>query len=59
MSFLDLPHIGFVIASYGVALIVVALLIGSIMVDYRSLRRSLAVHQVKGADSAETEDNLR
>jgi len=48
MSFLNLPHIGFVIAAYAAALAVVALLIGTILWDHRSLRRALAAHEAKG-----------
>jgi heme exporter protein CcmD len=58
MSILDLPHIGFVIASYVVALLVVALLIGAVMRDYSVLRRALAA-QAKGADPTAADDNLR
>ena len=49
MSFLDLPHIGYVIAAYGAAVIVVAALIGSILIDHASLRRALAAYGAKGA----------
>ena len=44
MSFLDLPHIGYVIAAYGAAVIVVAALIGSFLIDHASLRRALAAY---------------
>jgi heme exporter protein CcmD len=59
MSLFDLPHIGFVIASYGAALVVVVLLIGWVMRDYGTLRRALAAQQAKGADPAAADDNLR
>ena len=44
MSFLDLPHIGYVLAAYAVAAIVVGRLIGWLAVEYRALRRALAAH---------------
>jgi heme exporter protein CcmD len=59
MSFLDLPHIGFVVASYAVALVVAALLIGMVWRDYRSLRRALAAREAKGASLAEAEPEPR
>ena len=52
MSFLDLPHIGFVIASYAVAFVVVALLIGMVWRDHRSLRHALAAREAKDASLA-------
>jgi heme exporter protein CcmD len=52
MSLFDLPHIGFVIAAYAVAAIVVAFLIGLIVIDHRSLRRALATYESR-ADKAD------
>ena len=31
------PHIGFVIAAYGVAFVVIVAMIGSVVIDYRRL----------------------
>jgi heme exporter protein CcmD len=53
MSFFDLPHVGFVIAAYAVAAIVVGFLIGSIVIEHRSLRRALAVHQPRTPDAGD------
>ncbi|SEE75305.1 heme exporter protein CcmD [Rhizobiales bacterium GAS191] len=53
MSPFDLPHIGFLVAAYAVAVIVVALLIGSIVVDHRSLRRALAAYATKAVGEAD------
>ena len=36
------PHIGFVIAAYSVAAVVLATMIGSIVLDYRRLNADLA-----------------
>jgi heme exporter protein D len=35
-------HIGFIVAAYAAAVIVVAALIAWVMIDYRALRRTLA-----------------
>ncbi len=35
------PHIGFVVAAYGVAFVVLAAMIGSVLFDYRRLSASL------------------
>jgi heme exporter protein CcmD len=59
MSIFDLPHIGFVIASYATALVVVALLIGMVLRDYAVLRRALSAQQPKGADPTTADDHLR
>jgi heme exporter protein CcmD len=59
VSFLGLPHIGFVIAAYAAGLVVVALLIGLVVHDYSSLRRALAAHEAKGVSPSATEDALR
>jgi heme exporter protein CcmD len=48
MSFLDLPHIGFVIAAYAIALVVVSLLILWVLRDQQLLRRALAAYEAKG-----------
>ena len=56
MSVLDLPHIGFVIAAYAAALIIVTLLIGAILFDHRSLRRALAAYGTRGTGLPGSED---
>jgi heme exporter protein CcmD len=58
MSVVDLPHIGFVIAAYAVAAIVVVLLIGSIIFDHKSLRRALALYETKAAGEADPDRAL-
>lgn len=50
--FLDLPHIGFVIAAYAIATAVVALLIGASVSDHRAVRRALAAYETKGAGAS-------
>ncbi|MGO8797829.1 MAG: heme exporter protein CcmD [Roseiarcus sp.] len=35
------PHIGFVVAAYGIATLVVAAMIASILIDYRGLSANL------------------
>jgi heme exporter protein CcmD len=45
MSFLALPHIGFVIAAYAIAFTAVVLLIGWVALDHRALRRALAPYE--------------
>jgi heme exporter protein CcmD len=47
MSFLALPHIGFVIAAYAITFVVVTLLIVGIALDHRALRRALAPYESK------------
>ena len=37
-----LAHIGYIIAAYAAAVVIVAALIAWVMVDYRALRRTLA-----------------
>ncbi len=49
MTFLELPHIGFVVAAYAAALLVLILLAGAILWDHASLRRALAAYETKGA----------
>jgi heme exporter protein CcmD len=49
---LDLPHIGFVIAAYAIAAVVVALLIGASVFDHRAVRRALAAYETKGAGAS-------
>jgi heme exporter protein CcmD len=58
MSLLDLPHIGFVIAAYAVALVVVVLLIGMVLFDYSALRRALTAHEVRSPSPSAAEDAL-
>jgi heme exporter protein CcmD len=53
MSFLDLPHIGFVIAAYAITFVVVALLMGAIAFDHRRLCRSLAAHESEGRSASD------
>jgi heme exporter protein CcmD len=45
MSFLALPHIGFVIAAYAITFVAVTLLIVGIVLDHRALRRALVPHE--------------
>ena len=45
MTFLDLPHIGFVIAAYAICALVIAGLIGATVLDYRAQRRALAAYE--------------
>jgi heme exporter protein CcmD len=45
MSFLALPHIGFVIAAYAISFAAIVLLIGRIALDHRALRRALAAYE--------------
>ena len=45
MSFLALPHIGFVIAAYAITFVAVTLLIVGIALDHRALRRALAPYE--------------
>jgi len=47
MSFLALPHIGFVIAAYAITFVAVTLLIVGIALDHRALRRALAPYESK------------
>ena len=37
------PHIGFVIAAYSIAAVVLAVMIGSVVLDYRRLSADLAM----------------
>jgi heme exporter protein D len=41
-------HIGFIVAAYGVAVIVAAALIAWVVLDYRALRRALAELERRG-----------
>ena len=41
-------HIGFIVAAYAAAVIVVAALIAWVMIDYRALRRTLADLERRG-----------
>ena len=45
MSILDLPHIGFVIAAYAIAAVVVTSLVAVIVRDHIVLRRALATRE--------------
>jgi heme exporter protein CcmD len=45
VTFIDLPHIGFVIAAYAICALVIAGLIGATVLDYRVLRRALAAYE--------------
>ena len=38
----DIPHLGFIIAAYGVAIVVVAVMTAAILLDYRDLTTRLA-----------------
>lgn len=42
------PHAGFILAAYGVALLVLIVLIGWIALDYRSQRRRVAELESQG-----------
>ncbi|MGO9673307.1 MAG: heme exporter protein CcmD [Methylocella sp.] len=46
------PHIGFVVAAYAIAFIIVAAMIFVIMRDYRTLRRDLARFPGRGERAA-------
>ncbi len=35
------PHVGYVIAAYGIAFVVIAVMILATLIDYRTLKRSL------------------
>ena len=46
---LDLgPHAGFIIASYGIAVVVLAIVIGLILIDHRTQKRALAALEARG-----------
>jgi heme exporter protein CcmD len=47
---MDTPHIGFIVAAYGIAAVVIAGMIGAILVDYRGLRASLAALEAARGD---------
>jgi heme exporter protein CcmD len=38
----DIPHLGFIIVAYGVAVVVVAMMIGAILFEFRDLTARLA-----------------
>jgi heme exporter protein CcmD len=38
----DIPHLGFIVAAYGIAAVVVAAMIAAILLDYRDLSARLA-----------------
>jgi heme exporter protein CcmD len=38
----DIPHLGFIVAAYGIAAVVVAAMIVTILLDYRDLTARLA-----------------
>ena len=46
-------HAGFIVAAYVVAGVVIAVMIGSIALDYRGLRRALAGFGPRGLDARE------
>ena len=39
---MDIPHIGFILAAYSLAALVVLVMIASILMDYRALSAALA-----------------
>jgi len=39
---MDIPHIGFIVAAYGVAAVAIAAMVATIWFDYRSLSAQLA-----------------
>jgi heme exporter protein CcmD len=43
----DIPHLGFIIAAYGIAAVVVAGMIGAILRDYRELAARLAKFEAR------------
>jgi heme exporter protein CcmD len=43
----DIPHLGFIIAAYGIAAVVVAAMIVAILVDYRDLTARLAKFETR------------
>jgi len=45
---LSANHIGFVIASYAAAIVLIGALIGWVMLDYRAQRRALADLEMRG-----------
>jgi len=47
MSLLELPHIGYVIAAYMAAALVIAGLIGATALDYWAQRRALAAYEAR------------
>jgi heme exporter protein CcmD len=55
MSLLDLPHIGYVIAAYAIATVVIALLIGATLFEHLALRRALAAYETKGGDPSHSD----
>jgi heme exporter protein CcmD len=55
MSWLALPHIGFVLAAYGFALIVILIMIAAILRDHHALRRALAAYEARGVNAPEAE----
>ncbi|MGO4872801.1 MAG: heme exporter protein CcmD [Roseiarcus sp.] len=46
----EIPHIGFIVAAYALAALVVVAMIGSILWDYRSLSVALARLEAARAD---------
>jgi len=43
----DIPHLGFIIAAYGVAAVVVVVMIAAILLDYRDLTARLAKFETR------------
>ena len=39
---MDIPHLGYIVAAYAVATVVIAGMIGAILIDYRDLSAKLA-----------------
>ena len=59
MSFLALPHIGFVIAAYAITFVVVTLLIVGIALDHRALRRALAPYESEVGGGSDLDGAIR
>ncbi|HUI21255.1 MAG TPA: heme exporter protein CcmD [Methylocella sp.] len=48
------PHIGFIVAAYALAFVIVVGMIATIMVDYRNLTRALSSFAVRDAANRES-----
>ena len=44
---LDIPHIGFIVAAYGVAFVVILAMIAGVVLDYRRLSEQLQRLEVR------------
>jgi heme exporter protein CcmD len=50
---MDIPHLGYIVAAYAVAAVVIVAMIGAIVVDYRDLAARLARLESRRGGSAE------